>query len=475
MVEPEDNLGIANNPALKNNLGEEQIYFSDKMQKKTVEGLFSKTQERIFVVTDLAIYNIKVNEIKRRIKIEDLKGITVSKTSNQFIIHCNQNEYDYLYIYPKRKKIVKMLQSVYENKTSKDLLFCQKNDKDLSKFVVTKKERTKSPYLSKIEQNELTSIKDYIENDNVPEEPEPPQQSQKASPPPPEPSGPVKVVASKGKGVPPPPPPPPPPPKVATVPSSKPTSSKPVDLAAELAAKKNNLSHVEVKDYVSPALQKPEEGGVPQTGNSMMAAIMAKRNQMKKVGGAGAGGAKPPVKPVPRASAPSVAPPKPVPRPSAPAIPSVHATKNPTTGNPKFPATTAPKPAAPKPTTNTGAKPTTNTGAKPPMKMGGGGGGGFAAKMAALQARMAGPSGGGGGASSSSTPASTAPSKPIVELCEGNTKRMDINKVIGNLEKEKKKQASKSSSKPVEVKVVSGKGKGIPPPPPPPPPPPKIK
>lgn len=89
--------------------------------------------------------------------------------------------------------------------------------------------------------------------------------------------------------MPPPPPPPPPPPKVATVPSSKPTSSKPVDLAAELAAKKNNLSHVEVKDYVSPALQKPEEGGVPQTGNSMMAAIMAKRNQMKKVGGAGAG------------------------------------------------------------------------------------------------------------------------------------------------------------------------------------------
>ena len=62
---------------------------------------------------------------------------------------------------------------------------------------------------------------------------------------------------------------------------------------------------------------------------------------------------------------------------------------------------------------------------------------------------------------------------PIVELCEGNTKRMDINKVIGNLEKEKKKQA-KSSSKPVAVKVVSCKGKGIPPPPPPPPPPPKI-
>ena len=253
-------------------------------------------------------------------------------------------------------------------------------------------------------------------------------------------------------------------------------------MAAELAAKKNNLTHVEVKEYVSPALQKPEEGGVPQTGNSMMAAIMAKRNQMKKVGGGGATA------------------PKPVPRQSAPVIP----VQKPATGFPK-PATNtdqnpiggarpsmaqiggatkpstnfAPKPAtnmAPKPITNVASKPATSGGAKPPMKMGGGGGagGGFAAKMAALQARMAGGGGGGSSSSSSSTPASSAPSKPIVELCAGNTKKMDINKVIGNLEKEKKKQAAKSS-KPVEVKVVAGKGKGIPPPPPPPPPPPKIK
>ena len=63
------------------------------------------------------------------------------------------------------------------------------------------------------------------------------------------------------------------------------------------------------------------------------------------------------------------------------------------------------------------------------------------------------------------------PSKPIVELCSGNTKRMDINKVINNLEKEKKKQASKTSSKPEKIQVVSNKGAGIPPPPPPPPPP----
>ena len=92
-------------------------------------------------------------------------------------------------------------------------------------------------------------------------------------------------------------PPPPPPPKVESV-SSNNSSSKPVDLAAELAAKKNNLSHVEVKDYVSPSLQKQDDNGgggsIPATGNSMMAMIMAKRNQMKKAGGGPpTGGTKP--------------------------------------------------------------------------------------------------------------------------------------------------------------------------------------
>ena len=37
-------------------------------------------------------------QIKRRIKIEDLKCITIAKLSDEFIIHGNENEYDYLLI-----------------------------------------------------------------------------------------------------------------------------------------------------------------------------------------------------------------------------------------------------------------------------------------------------------------------------------------------------------------------------------------
>ena len=264
-----------------------------------------------------------------------------------------------------------------------------------------------------------------------------------------------KVVSNKGKGIPPPPPPPPPPPCPPTNSNSnKKVAVKQVNLAEELAAKKNNLAHVEVKDYSSPTLQKQEDGGggsIPQTGNNMMAMILAKRNQMKKVGD-------------------NTQPTNLVKSTTASKLnPSNYSQNNTITSSNQSNSTRASK------IPGTDHKPTTNIGIQPPKKLVGGESGGFAAKMAALQARM------GGGVNSNSNKqmaspsASTEPSKPIIELCEGNTKRMNINNVIGNLEKEKNRQSNKISSKPAQIKVVSGKGKGVPPPPPPPPPPPKVK
>ena len=493
MVEPDDRLSLKNNSNITGKIGDEQINFSFRVQKysRGSISLFSRNQDRIIMITNKAFYNLDGNEIKRRIKLEDLYGITVSTLSNQFIIHGKSNEYDYLYISSDKKIIIKALQSSYKAKEGNDLLFCKKAERDINKYVIPKKEATKNPYLKRINEAELSSIQEYIDSQdtspsggddfaNVESQPKPVAQKQ------------MKVTSNKGKGIPPPPPPPPPPPKVAPSAPSKSSSSQPVDLAAELEAKKSNLQHVEVKDYVSPALKSPEEGG--GTTNNMMAMIMAKRNQMKKVGGAGAPTSnasttsKPAVtRPPGRASAFPITPMNNPPATKPAAAPNMQkrgsAFPAAVTGVPPKPATsTGPKPGGvSKPTTSAApknpaaAKPPTSTGgAKPPMNTGGGGG--FAAKMAALQARMAG-GGGGSSSTSSSTPASTGPSKPIVELCEGNTKRMDIGKLIGNLEKEKKKTSAKSSglSKVTPVKVVEGKGKGIPPPPPPPPPPPKIK
>ena len=164
MTEKIDKLNFEDNAAIKDQIGDEIIYFTDKVQKKNLS-LITKIQARNFVITNLAIYNFKGNELKRRIKIDDLKGITISKLSEQFIIHGNQNEYDYLFLSQERTKIINILQKVYEDLTHKDLLFCIKNEKDLSKLVVTKKDRKKDKNMFKIEKKELMSIKEFIDSE----------------------------------------------------------------------------------------------------------------------------------------------------------------------------------------------------------------------------------------------------------------------------------------------------------------------
>ena len=73
------------------------------------------------MITDNSFYLLNGIEIIRRIRLDDLYVITVSKLSNQFIIHGQLTEYDYLFISTDRKKIIKAFQSSYKAKVGKDL------------------------------------------------------------------------------------------------------------------------------------------------------------------------------------------------------------------------------------------------------------------------------------------------------------------------------------------------------------------
>ena len=134
-----DFLNIKHEPNILNYFGNEKILFSDNI-KKFKFGLISRFDNREIIITNRAVYFYKKKEIKRRVKIEDLYGITYSSESNQFVVHLNENDYDYL-------------------------LMSEKREKNLFKYVVSKKERRANPYLFKLDKNELTAIKDYLGND----------------------------------------------------------------------------------------------------------------------------------------------------------------------------------------------------------------------------------------------------------------------------------------------------------------------
>ena len=160
---PVDNLNFANDKEIKAMVGHETIYYSDRIIKVR-QGLFSSNQERTILITDQAIYNLKGKEKKRSFRIEHLSGITISKMSDQFIVHGKNDEYDYLYSSPNRLKIIEILEAIYESITQNELLFSILNEKDLSKFVVGKKERKSNSELYKVDANKLMSIREFIES-----------------------------------------------------------------------------------------------------------------------------------------------------------------------------------------------------------------------------------------------------------------------------------------------------------------------
>ena len=163
-IVPEDYLDIENNILIKQRIGNEKIYYSDNIMKINF-GLFMKIQERSILITDIALYNIKGNEIRKRLKIEDIIGISYSTESEQFIVHMNENGYDYAFLSPERKKIVKYLQYFHKKIKFKDLLFCLRNEPNLKKYVVSKKDRADDPFLFKINKRQSISIEEFLNND----------------------------------------------------------------------------------------------------------------------------------------------------------------------------------------------------------------------------------------------------------------------------------------------------------------------
>ena len=107
-----DFLNFTKDYSIKNNITrEEEIQFSDKVKKINKNGW---KQDRNILLTDKAIYNLKKTSLKRRIDYKTIMGITLSKLSDEFVIHCEDLDYDYHYISSRKKIIIEIIAKNYE-------------------------------------------------------------------------------------------------------------------------------------------------------------------------------------------------------------------------------------------------------------------------------------------------------------------------------------------------------------------------
>jgi len=109
-----------------------------------------KRQERSLMITNKAVYNLSKTTIKRKIPVTKIVGITVSKMSSEFVLHCPE-EYDYRYSSAERRDVIlEMVTRAYINMTGnkKGLAFYYKEEINLTNWTTTKADKKKA--ISKI-------------------------------------------------------------------------------------------------------------------------------------------------------------------------------------------------------------------------------------------------------------------------------------------------------------------------------------
>ena len=159
-ISEHDFLNYAKDYSIKNNITrDEEIQFSDKIDKINKNGW---KQGRILLLTDKAMYNLRKKELKRRIDYKNIMGISLSKQSYEFVIHCENMDYDYHYVSARRKMIVEIISKNYEIIKGEELKLFEINLKSLSTLVTTKKEKEKQQKVSRMPKTGQISVKDYL-------------------------------------------------------------------------------------------------------------------------------------------------------------------------------------------------------------------------------------------------------------------------------------------------------------------------
>ena len=155
-----DFLNLSKNYSIKNNITrEEDIQFSDKILKINKHNW---KQERNILITDKAIYNLKKLSLKRRIDFKTVIGISLSKLSDEFVIHCNDIDYDYHYISERKKIIVEIIAKNYQIVNEEELKLFELPVKNLNTFVTTKKEKEKQKNSTRMPNKGNISVNDYL-------------------------------------------------------------------------------------------------------------------------------------------------------------------------------------------------------------------------------------------------------------------------------------------------------------------------
>lgn len=154
-----DYLKVKNEQYIESVIKNELLLFSGEIIKINKN---ERSQLRNFIITNQAIYNFNLKDLRRKFKLEDLKGISVSKLSDSFVLHCKGLEYDYNLASSFRLSILEIIGNAYKKLVKSELLLNEMYCKSLHHLTTKKSEKIKDPYFSRMPLNNHKTITEYV-------------------------------------------------------------------------------------------------------------------------------------------------------------------------------------------------------------------------------------------------------------------------------------------------------------------------
>jgi serum/glucocorticoid-regulated kinase 2 len=143
----QDYLEFDTDKEIRKEIKSEQLLYSDKIIKIN---RYNMSQDRQIVITNKALYNFKKKSLKRRIELTQIRGVSVSKLTDEFVVHGNEAEYDYDYVSSKRTTILEILGNAYNIVAGTEMIVCVLDIKSLKDIVTLKAEKKKDPNFSRM-------------------------------------------------------------------------------------------------------------------------------------------------------------------------------------------------------------------------------------------------------------------------------------------------------------------------------------
>ena len=154
-----DNLNLSKDKDILKLLDKEKIYYSEDIIKINQSG---KNQERIFLLTNKNIYNLKKKTLKKKLSLTSIIGISYSSLSNEFIIHGNNDQYDYYYISENKIIIICLIILLYQELEDIIIPICEINEKCLKLYSTSEKDKKRNSQNTKMDLSFKINTKSFV-------------------------------------------------------------------------------------------------------------------------------------------------------------------------------------------------------------------------------------------------------------------------------------------------------------------------